>query len=46
MTPVRAGREVRYATRTAPLDASALWLTNLATTWDRRLAALKREAEG
>jgi DNA-binding transcriptional ArsR family regulator len=41
----RAGREVRYEVRPEPLDASARWLADLAATWDRRLAALKRAAE-
>jgi len=41
----RAGREVRYAVRRAPLDASARWLSDLAATWDRRLLALKQAAE-
>ncbi|SDK59481.1 ArsR/SmtB family transcription factor [Nonomuraea jiangxiensis] len=42
---VRAGREVLYTVRPAPLDASARWLADLATAWDRRLTALKRAAE-
>src|SRR6266536_2726368 len=42
---VRAGREVLYAVRPDPLDASARWLAELSATWDRRLNALKRAAE-
>lgn len=41
----RVGREVRYRVRSGRLDASARWLADLAATWDRRLAALKRLAE-
>ncbi|GAB2884611.1 ArsR/SmtB family transcription factor [Streptomyces mayteni] len=41
----RAGREVLYRVRPAPLDASARWLDELSASWDRRLAALKRAAE-
>jgi DNA-binding transcriptional ArsR family regulator len=41
----RVGREVRYRVRPAALDASARWLADLAATWDRRLAMLKRIAE-
>jgi DNA-binding transcriptional ArsR family regulator len=42
---IRAGREVLYALRPGSLDASAHWLTDLATLWDRRLESLKRAAE-
>lgn len=42
---VRAGREVLYAARPDPLEASARWLANLSAAWDRRLGALKRAAE-
>ncbi|GAA4237946.1 metalloregulator ArsR/SmtB family transcription factor [Actinomadura meridiana] len=45
VTGGRAGRQVLYTPCPAPLDASARWLTALATTWDRRLTALKRAAE-
>jgi len=45
VTAGRAGREVLYRLRSTPLDASARWLTDLATTWDRRLEAVKRAAE-
>jgi len=42
---VRAGREVLYAARPDPLDASARWLADLSAAWDRRLNALKHAAE-
>lgn len=45
VTGARAGREVLYEVDPQPLDTSARWLANLAATWDRRLAALKRAAE-
>jgi DNA-binding transcriptional ArsR family regulator len=41
----RSGREVRYAVRSAALDATAHWMTSLAADWDRRLARIKRLAE-
>lgn len=41
----RAGREVRYAVRPEPLDATADWLATRAAAWDRRLRALKQAAE-
>jgi DNA-binding transcriptional ArsR family regulator len=41
----RQGREVRYAVRPEPLDATARWLTQLADEWDARLAVIKRLAE-
>jgi DNA-binding transcriptional ArsR family regulator len=41
----RVGREVRYAVRPDALNATARWMTALATEWDRRLAAIKRFAE-
>ena len=41
----RAGREVRYAVRTAAVDATARWMAALAAGWDRRLANIKRAAE-
>jgi len=41
----RVGREVRFAVRTEPLDATARWMASLASEWDTRLAALKRLAE-
>ncbi|WP_371502433.1 metalloregulator ArsR/SmtB family transcription factor [Kitasatospora sp. NBC_00374] len=45
VTGGRVGREVRYAVRPAALNATARWMTALATDWDRRLAAVKRVAE-
>ncbi|MDT0320050.1 ArsR/SmtB family transcription factor [Streptomyces millisiae] len=42
----RAGREVLYRVRPAPLDASARWLTELSAAWRRRLAALGTPTEG
>ena len=41
----RAGREVRYTVRTDQLEATANWMTDLASRWDARLAAIKRMAE-
>jgi DNA-binding transcriptional ArsR family regulator len=41
----RQGREVLYAVRPAPLDATARWLSRLANEWDTRLAIIKRLAE-
>lgn len=41
----RLGREMRYAVRPAPLDATARWMSEVASEWDRRLAAIKRIAE-
>ena len=45
VTGVRAGREVLYSARPAPLTASARWLSELSATWDRRLNAVKQAAE-
>jgi DNA-binding transcriptional ArsR family regulator len=45
VSAVRAGREVRYSVRPAALDATARWMTAVAADWDRRLAAVKRDAE-
>jgi DNA-binding transcriptional ArsR family regulator len=42
----RAGREVLYEVRPEPLADSARWLEDLAASWDRRLRAIKRRAEG
>ncbi|WP_116209591.1 ArsR/SmtB family transcription factor [Streptomyces olivoreticuli] len=42
----KVGREVRYAVRPASLDATARWMAALASDWDRRLANIKRAAEG
>ena len=41
----RVGREVRYAVQPAALNATAQWMTKLASDWDRRLATVKRIAE-
>ncbi|KAA5832644.1 metalloregulator ArsR/SmtB family transcription factor [Saccharopolyspora hirsuta] len=45
VTSYRAGREVRFAIRSEPLEATARWLSSRAAKWDRRLAAIKRRAE-
>ncbi len=42
----RTGREVRYVLRSEALDATARWMARLAADWDRRLATVKRAAEG
>lgn len=42
---VRVGREVLFFADTDPLDASARWLADLSSAWDRRLSALKDLAE-
>lgn len=42
----RTGREVRYVLRPEALDATARWMARLAADWDRRLATVKRTAEG
>ena len=39
------GRRVRFVVRTETLADTATWLSALATTWDRRLAAVKALAE-
>jgi len=41
----RTGREVLYQLRPRTLDESARWMAELASTWDRRLNAIKRAAE-
>ena len=41
----RSGREVRYAPRSQPLDATARWMAGLAAEWDARLATIKHIAE-
>jgi len=41
----RQGREVRYAVRPEPLNATAHWLSQLADEWDARFAIIKRPAE-
>lgn len=45
VTSQRVGREVRYAPRSAALEATASWMVELAAEWDRRLDAIKRLAE-
>lgn len=44
--PVRVGREIRYRALGAKLSALAADLDRIGRQWDRRLAALKRLAEG
>ena len=44
--PVRDGREVRYRVLGAQLSEAARKLEAIGTEWDRRLAAIKRIAEG
>ncbi len=39
------GRRVRFAVRTEALAETATWLSAVADTWDRRLAAVKALAE-
>jgi len=41
----RAGREVRYRLRPAPMRLAARWLDTAAGAWDNRLAAIKDAAE-
>ena len=41
----KTGREVRYSVAPAPLAATARWMTELASEWDRPLQAVKRIAE-
>jgi DNA-binding transcriptional ArsR family regulator len=41
----KAGREVLFQVRSAPLAETAEWLSSLATQWDARLVALKARAE-
>jgi DNA-binding transcriptional ArsR family regulator len=45
VSSARAGREVLFQVRSAPLAETAEWLSSLATQWDSRLAALKARAE-
>jgi DNA-binding transcriptional ArsR family regulator len=45
VTSVRAGREVLFQVRSAPLAETADWLGSLAAQWDSRLATLKARAE-
>jgi DNA-binding transcriptional ArsR family regulator len=41
----RAGREVRYQLRPAPLRLAARWLDTAAGAWNDRLAGVKNAAE-
>jgi DNA-binding transcriptional ArsR family regulator len=41
----RAGKEVLFSVRPEQLMAAASWMTELATTWQRRLQLLKQAAE-
>jgi DNA-binding transcriptional ArsR family regulator len=41
----KSGREVRYSVAPAPLEATARWMTQLASEWDRPLEAVRRLAE-
>lgn len=45
VTSTKRGREVLYEVSPAPLQHTAGWLQRAATTWDNRLADLKRRAE-
>jgi DNA-binding transcriptional ArsR family regulator len=45
VSSARAGREVLFQVRSAPLAETADWLSSLAELWDSRLAALKIRAE-
>jgi DNA-binding transcriptional ArsR family regulator len=45
VSSTRAGREVLFQVRTAPLAETAGWLSSLAAQWDSRLAELKARAE-
>jgi DNA-binding transcriptional ArsR family regulator len=40
--PTRAGREIRYRLSPAPLGDALDWMERVGTTWDERLAALRR----
>jgi DNA-binding transcriptional ArsR family regulator len=42
----RAGRENTFSVRAEALDATATWMASLASQWDKRLAAIKKIAEG
>jgi DNA-binding transcriptional ArsR family regulator len=46
VSSARAGREVLFQVRSAPLAETADWLAALAAQWDARLATLKARAEG
>lgn len=45
VSATREGREVLYDVRGEELERSAAWLTDVAVTWDRRLATIKATAE-
>jgi DNA-binding transcriptional ArsR family regulator len=45
VSSARAGREVLFQVRSAPLTETAGWLSSLAAQWDSRLALLKYRAE-
>lgn len=45
VSSTRRSREVRYALRREELDNAAAWLSDLARSWDRRLASIKAAAE-
>jgi DNA-binding transcriptional ArsR family regulator len=45
VSSARAGREVLFQVRSAPLTETAGWLSSLAAQWDSRLALLKFRAE-
>lgn len=44
--PVKVGREIRYRALGAKLSALGTELETIGRKWDRRLAAIKRIAEG
>lgn len=46
VTPLRTGHEVRWDVDARRLLEAADWLGELAGTWDRRLDAVRRAAEG
>jgi DNA-binding transcriptional ArsR family regulator len=41
----RVGREVVYQVRSGPLDTTAQWMSELSSTWELRLRALRAIAE-
>ncbi len=41
----KAGREVRFGLRPEALTSTAVWMQQVASQWDTRLAAIKRLAE-
>jgi DNA-binding transcriptional ArsR family regulator len=42
VTSARSGRETRFTFQPEPLGDAADWMAEVGSTWDRRLAALKR----